>query len=477
MTFYQTVCEGVSSRLLPIWTRVVEVSTDGRLISRAFFWYIWFMIVMATISTLALWASLDANYGHSEISSRHVRDTSESVGLLDSLWWLSGRFDVMLSGSRTVDIKTKKNVFGPVCPEIDIPGSGKNMTHKLNETTLFHVEEEVLQTFTIEARKLNADGNSRLQRLLRKQGNSHTSVSDVLSVGLEMDDYILLPGGRWIPTTCTPRWKVAIVVPFRDRHYHLPILLRHLVPFLKSQYLEFGIYVVEQANSLRFNRAMLMNVGFAEALNFTTYDCFIFHDVDHIPLSYGNYYGCSAMPRHFVSGVDRWKYKLLYGAFFGAVTGFTRSQIERFNGFPNVYWGWGGEDDDILGRIRSQGLAKTRPWGPVGFYNVIPHHHKSAKKNMDRVCLLTHHRERIETDGLSNLSYRNRHIQLLPLYTNVSVDIRALPYNKDWHVCDREAEMENQDQGQNGPGEHKVPIQKEYIDKKAEDQELRKPKS
>ena len=66
------------------------------------------------------------------------------------------------------------------------------------------------------------------------------------------------------------------------------------------------------------------------------------------------------------------------------MTGFTRTQIERFNGFPNVYWGWGGEDDEILGRIRSVGLAKTRPWGPVGYYKVIPHHHKSAKKNIDR---------------------------------------------------------------------------------------------
>lgn len=64
-----------------------------------------------------------------------------------------------------------------------------------------------------------------------------------------------------------------------------------------------------QANELEFNRAMLMNVGYIEALNYTQWDCFIFHDVDHIPLSHGNFYGCSGMPKHFLSGADRWGYK------------------------------------------------------------------------------------------------------------------------------------------------------------------------
>ncbi|PIK49423.1 hypothetical protein BSL78_13686 [Apostichopus japonicus] len=124
----------------------------------------------------------------------------------------------------------------------------------------------------------------------------------------------------WWPldtASCIPRWKVAIIIPFRDRFVHLPIILRHLVPFLKEQYLEFGIFFVEQANELEFNRAMLMNVGYIEALNYTQWDCFIFHDVDHIPLSHGNFYGCSGMPKHFLSGADRWGYKLLYSFFSG----------------------------------------------------------------------------------------------------------------------------------------------------------------
>lgn len=40
--------------------------------------------------------------------------------------------------------------------------------------------------------------------------------------------------------------QVAILVPFRNRHEHLPILLRHLVPVLQKQRVQFAFYVIEQ---------------------------------------------------------------------------------------------------------------------------------------------------------------------------------------------------------------------------------------
>ena len=46
--------------------------------------------------------------------------------------------------------------------------------------------------------------------------------------------------------------------------------------------LDYGVFVVEQfgAASDPFNRAMLFNVGAAEALRQHDYQCFVFHDVD-----------------------------------------------------------------------------------------------------------------------------------------------------------------------------------------------------
>ena len=64
-----------------------------------------------------------------------------------------------------------------------------------------------------------------------------------------------------------------------------------------------------QINELPFNRAMLMNVGFVESLNFTNFDCVVFHDIDHLAINVKNYYGCDKMPKHFISGEAIWHWK------------------------------------------------------------------------------------------------------------------------------------------------------------------------
>lgn len=63
-----------------------------------------------------------------------------------------------------------------------------------------------------------------------------------------------------------------------------------------------------QSGTQPFNRAMLFNVGFVEAMKDLDWDCFIFHDVDHIPENDRNYYGCGQMPRHFAAKLDKYMY-------------------------------------------------------------------------------------------------------------------------------------------------------------------------
>lgn len=42
--------------------------------------------------------------------------------------------------------------------------------------------------------------------------------------------------------------------------------------------------------------------------------------------------------------------RLPYSQYFGGVSAVTPEQYMKMNGFPNHYWGWGGEDDDIATR-------------------------------------------------------------------------------------------------------------------------------
>lgn len=66
----------------------------------------------------------------------------------------------------------------------------------------------------------------------------------------------------------------------------------------------------------QFNRAMLMNVGYVEALKEQTFDCFIFHDVDLLPEDDRNLYTCPEQPRHMSVAVDKFKYRLVCKFYF-----------------------------------------------------------------------------------------------------------------------------------------------------------------
>ncbi|XP_022088238.1 beta-1,4-galactosyltransferase 5-like [Acanthaster planci] len=324
------------------------------------------------------------------------------------------------------------------CPDhSNIPNLNKLTFYELDDSvTMDQAEKIVFGAEALErARRATALADSAIPKLIDKKIWFKTSGRRIMEANLaelemKIGNYTFIPGGHWRPNHCIPKGKVAIIIPFRNRFHHLSILLRYLVPMLQRQLLEFGIFTVNQENELSFNRATLMNVGFMESLNMSHWDCFVFHDVDHVPLSDLNYYGCSNMPRHFITGDNVWNYTLLYENLFGGVTGFPGSDIRKMNGFPNVYWGWGGEDDEILLRARKANLKIwRRPRGRsrfIGFYKVIEHHHHSAPKIPERYDLLKNYSTRMNYDGLSNLRYPPPRLEIHPLYVNISVDIFRL---------------------------------------------------
>ena len=44
-------------------------------------------------------------------------------------------------------------------------------------------------------------------------------------------------------------------------------------------------------------------------------------------------------------------FRLPYASIFGGVGAFKRKDFEAINGFSNMFWGWGGEDDDLYQRF------------------------------------------------------------------------------------------------------------------------------
>ncbi|XP_039631346.1 beta-1,4-galactosyltransferase 3 [Polypterus senegalus] len=232
-------------------------------------------------------------------------------------------------------------------------------------------------------------------------------------------------GGRYHPPDCEPRHHTAVIIPYRNRQAHLNILLYHLHPFLQRQQLHYGIYIIHQAGNSTFNRAKLLNVGVREALRDDDWDCLFLHDVDLLPENDKNLYMCDpTSPKHVSVAMDKFGYRLPYSQYFGGVSALTPDQYLKMNGFPNEYWGWGGEDDDIAARVRLSGMKIVRPPMSVGHYKMIRHRgDRGNEENPHRFDLLLRTRRSWRQDGINTLTYNLLSKSLQPLYTNVSVDI------------------------------------------------------
>ncbi|XP_078491730.1 beta-1,4-galactosyltransferase 5-like [Ciona intestinalis] len=237
--------------------------------------------------------------------------------------------------------------------------------------------------------------------------------------------HIIQHGGSWEPHDCIAAWNVAFLIPFRNRYEHLPILFRHLLPMLIKQRIKFSIFVINQEGDDLFNRALLLNIGFVEAMKIDhSFDCFVFHDVDHIPENDRNYYGCTGMPCLFAEQLDIHGYRLEYEDFFGGVNGVTTQQFKNVNGFSNQFWGWGGEDDDFYTRIRHYGYNVSRPPNNYGKYQSIVNHHTQERQYLGRFSRLKHSVEQNFIDGLNSLHYNKPTIRHYPLFTNISLKLR-----------------------------------------------------
>ncbi len=101
--------------------------------------------------------------------------------------------------------------------------------------------------------------------------------------------------------------------------------------------------------------------------------CIILHDVDLIPEDDGNFYICEpGNPKHTTSRVRQLGstrgYIRYYEFLIGGVLILTFDMYKTLNGFSNLYWGWGGEDDDLALRLIQRRMCVVRPSYELAIY-------------------------------------------------------------------------------------------------------------
>lgn len=164
--------------------------------------------------------------------------------------------------------------------------------------------------------------------------------------------------------------KIAIIVPYRDLHpaqkraEHLAKFIAYMGPFMEkainqfNKNAKFQIFIVEQSPEHKFNRGALLNLGFIEAIK-EGYNAFIFHDVDLLPGdSLSSYYVKNPeIPIHIARCWDRYKGE----EYLGGIISISKNDFIKLNGYPNNYWGWGGEDDELRRRVNEINLQIENP--------------------------------------------------------------------------------------------------------------------
>lgn len=93
--------------------------------------------------------------------------------------------------------------------------------------------------------------------------------------------------------------RLAVLVPYRERFEELLIFVPYISNFLYSQNLDYSIFILNQIDDYRFNRASLLNAGFKEIKN--DFDYIAMHDVDLLPLNSNLSYAYPVMPYHLAA--------------------------------------------------------------------------------------------------------------------------------------------------------------------------------
>jgi len=141
----------------------------------------------------------------------------------------------------------------------------------------------------------------------------------------------------------------AVIIPFRDgKDQNRTEQLNRWVE--QSQHKGLHVLVVEQSqDGQKFNRGALLNAGALFLMEVCpAIQTFVMHDVDVMfPEEFVlRYYGTDEVDvLHLGSAVAGAKTEL------GKVLKFSKKKFQEVNGYPNTFYGWGGEDEALALRL------------------------------------------------------------------------------------------------------------------------------
>jgi hypothetical protein len=157
-------------------------------------------------------------------------------------------------------------------------------------------------------------------------------------------------------------YSIAIIIPHQNNIQDLQKLIsqfqsENMIKILKSNRMD--LFIIDQNNADKFNRGLLLNIGFLIAMKNFSYDRYIFHDVNYIPDEelFNLYFKFINYNIHYVSP----EFNNSPTNFIGGVFAIKKEDFEKINGFPNNFFGQGVEDEAFYNRCAKSNLVIYRP--------------------------------------------------------------------------------------------------------------------
>ena len=199
--------------------------------------------------------------------------------------------------------------------------------------------------------------------------------------------------------------------------------------------------LIQQPNShmAKFNLGILKNIGFSlakQSMKGNKKAYYILSDVDLLP-SQGliqDYLRYPENPIHLANKGTRYNMDGRDRNFLGGVLSITDKDFERANGYPNNFWGWGGEDNALNYRLRANKIQVEKPNEPVIDLEELSLDDKLAKlkqdqtKEMRKREKLTEDKTTWKQNGLSDLEEHytiKKKYKIKPNITHVKVVLKV----------------------------------------------------
>ena len=276
-------------------------------------------------------------------------------------------------------------------------------------------------------------------------------------------DKTLLPELQGLVKGDNNNMIMNVIVAYRDpgdgsRKEQLRIFKEQMNLIFKDQ-TDIQFYIIEQESSrpdygalpelikqpnsdmAKFNLGLLKNIGFelASKKKSKKKNYFILTDVDLLPSMnlIKEYLKYPKNPIHLANKGTRYNMDGKDANFLGGVISVSDKDFRKANGYPNNFWGWGGEDNALNRRFRDNLIRVEKPKEHVIDLEKLDLKEKLTKLKVDQTKELRK-REKLDEDrsnwsqnGLSNIKdkfkitkkLKAKNITHVKVFLNVDSDV------------------------------------------------------